>query len=421
MNTSSWVAAPLKRWADIRPSNIDKHSIEGEQEVQLCNYVDVYKNERITANLELMSATASDTQIARFTLQAQDVIATKDSETPTDIGIPAYVPEDMPGVVCGYHLTLLRPDPKRLHGGFLHWALQSAEAHAYFSTSALGITRYALNTVDFEMFPLKAPKLTEQERIASFLDKQTARIDALIAEKGNLVERLKEYRQSVVTAAITQGRPNDHTKFVQHTFLGKVPAAWHVGKFRHYVSVRSGQVDPEDENYSEMALIAPNHIESGTGRLLQTETAREQSAESGKYWCDAGDVIYSKIRPGLRKATMAPFDCLCSADMYPLKGQGQLSNKYLFWYLLSEPFSIFAVQESMRVAMPKLNRETLADAYVPLPPPSEQALIVKYVEEKILAIDAVIEHAQKHITRLGEYRSSLISAAITGQLPKLTP
>jgi type I restriction enzyme S subunit len=165
-----------------------------------------------------------------------------------------------------------------------------------------------------------------------------------------------------------------------------------------------------------MVLIAPNHIEARTGRLLQTETASEQAAESGKYWCDAGDVIYSKIRPGLRKATMAPFDCLCSADMYPLKGVGPLTNRYLFWYLLSEPFSDFAVQESMRVAMPKLNRETLADAVVPLPPPDEQARIVAYVEEAVGSIDSVIEHARVHIARLREYRSSLISATVTGQL-----
>jgi len=260
------------------------------------------------------------------------------------------------------------------------------------------------------------PEPAAQERIANFLDDKTARIDALISEKERLVERFVEYRQSIATTVVTQGVPGEHTEFCQHSFLGSIPACWIAGKFRHYVQFRSGQVDPEAELYLDMPLIAPNHVESGTGRLIETQSAREQAAESGKYWCDAGDVIYSKIRPALRKTVLAPCDCLCSADMYPLKGRGGLTNGYLFWYLLSEPFSTFAVQESARVAMPKLNRETLADAFVPLPSPEEQERIVAYITAKVAAIDLVVENAEDHIARLCEYRTSMISAAVTGQL-----
>lgn len=117
------------------PSNVDKHSVDGDK-VSLCNYVDVYKNERITDALNFMEATATEAQVSRFTLQAHDVIVTKDSEEPTDIGIPAYVPSSLPGVVCGYHLAVLRPSDERLYGGYLHCPLQSAEVKAYYSTAA---------------------------------------------------------------------------------------------------------------------------------------------------------------------------------------------------------------------------------------------------------------------------------------------
>ena len=273
-----------------------------------------------------------------------------------------------------------------------------------------------LSSLDVERLTIPVPPTHLLGPLVNFLDEQTARIDALIAEKDCLQERLSEYRRSLVSNAVTQGVPGRHTDLLRHDFLGFVPKGWGVGKFRHYVQVRSGQVNPEDQAYANLVLVAPNHIESGTGRLLSTESAVEQSAESGKYWCDAGDVIYSKIRPALRKATVAPFDCLCSADMYPLKGLGPLSNQYLFWYLLSEPFSDFAVQESMRVAMPKLNRETLADAVIPLPSPNEQTEIVAYVKRATAAVDDVASHVAEHIARLREYRSSLISAAVTGQL-----
>lgn len=313
-------------------------------------------------------------------------------------------------------LTVLRP-MQGTNAQFLNYVVQSEQFRQLGVGAMTGAGGLKRVPDDFTRnFEAPWPRPAEQERIANFLDEKTERIDALIAEKELLLERIAEYRRSLVSSAVTEGIPGRHSEFTPQPFLGYVPNMWRVGRFRHYVQVRSGQVDPENEAYSGMVLIAPNHIESGTGRLLSTETATEQAAESGKYWCDAGDVIYSKIRPALRKTTIAPFDCLCSADMYPLKGAGALSNEYLFWYLLSEPFSDFAVQESMRVAMPKLNRETLADAAIPLPSPEEQLEIVEYIKRSTKAVDSVAEHVSEHIDRLREYRSSLISAAVTGQL-----
>lgn len=127
----------------------------------------------------------------------------------------------------------------------------------------------------------------------------------------------------------------------------------------HY-SVVSGQVDPKDLNYSDLPLIAPNHIESRTGRITGIESASQQSAISGKYLFDQGAVIYSKIRPNLVKAAIAPCRGLCSADMYALITKSTLRNEYLLEILLSENFTQFAVSGSMRTGIPKLNREHLA-------------------------------------------------------------
>ena len=127
----------------------------------------------------------------------------------------------------------------------------------------------------------------------------------------------------------------------------------------HY-SVVSGQVDPKDSNYSDLPLIAPNHIESGTGRITEIESASQQAAISGKYLFDQGAVIYSKIRPNLVKAAIAPCRGLCSADMYALITKASLRNEYLLEILLSEHFTQFAVSGSMRTGIPKLNREHLA-------------------------------------------------------------
>lgn len=171
-------------------------------------------------------------------------------------------------------------------------------------------------------------------------------------------------------------------------------------------------MDPQTEGMDGLTLIAPNHVEASTGRLLSLETAGEQGAESGKYRCDKGDVIYSKIRPALRKVTVAPLDCLCSADMYPLKGCNGLSNRFLYWYLLSEPFSDFAHRESMRVAMPKLNRETLASATVPVPGLDEQDSIANFLDDKTARIDALIAQKVRLLELLVEQRLSVVERVL---------
>jgi type I restriction enzyme, S subunit len=121
-----------------------------------------------------------------------------------------------------------------------------------------------------------------------------------------------------------------------------------------------------------MVLVAPDHIEASTGRLLATKTAAEQRAISGKYVFDSGDVVYSKIRPYLRKAIVAKFPGLCSADMYPLKPGVDISSPFILAVLLGHHFSTYAESVSVRSGMPKINRAELADYSFALPPLSEQ-------------------------------------------------
>jgi len=97
-----WRTEPLGRIAQIRPSNVDKKSNQGEHPVRLCNYLDVYSRDYITKDLEFMEATATAAEIQQFGIDYGDVMITKDSETPDDIGIPAVVVDDISNLVCGY-------------------------------------------------------------------------------------------------------------------------------------------------------------------------------------------------------------------------------------------------------------------------------------------------------------------------------
>lgn len=264
---------------------------------------------------------------------------------------------------------------------------------------------------------MPVPPVSERERIVQCLDRETARIDALIEKKTRFIELLREKRQALITHAVTKGLyPNVKMKDSGVEWLVEVPEHWDVLGFQRCVFIAEGQVDPQKSPYRKMVLLAPNHIESGSGLLLYTETAEEQNAESGKYLCQKDDVVYSKIRPALRKVCIAPDLSLCSADMYPMRGHSGMSNQFLFWFLLSEPFSAFAVLEADRVAMPKINRESLNSVQIPRPPINEQMEIVAWVAQSTARLDNLRAKTERSIELLKERRSALITAAVTGQI-----
>src|SRR5262245_32707661 len=117
--SQAWEMTPLAEIADIRVSNVDKKFSQAEIPVRLCNYLDVYTNIYITERIDFMEASASQSEIDRFLLQRGDVIITKDSETPDDIGIPAVLVDQIENLVCGYHLALIRPDLDRVDPVYL--------------------------------------------------------------------------------------------------------------------------------------------------------------------------------------------------------------------------------------------------------------------------------------------------------------
>jgi type I restriction enzyme S subunit len=197
-------------------------------------------------------------------------------------------------------------------------------------------------------------------------------------------------------------------------WLEEIPALWDVRKWRYCCHVTEGQVAPDDERYRDRIMIAPNHIESGTGRILFTETAEQQGAISGKYLVKPGDLIYSKIRPALNKVCVATGDWLCSADMYPVKiTASELRARYLLYFMLSEPFVRLMVDESMRVAMPKVNREKLAPCPLLIPTPPEQHAITTFLDSETARIDALVAKKERLIDLLQEKRAALITRAVT--------
>ena len=333
-----------------------------------------------------------------------------------DVGQAACVTAEFEGANC-HALIVVATNEGKILGKFLSWCLNGDYGQRTLKSIQTGALHPHLNCGIVKYVHLPVPPIQEQQKILSFLDYETAKIDALIEKQQQLIALLGEKRQAVISHAVTKGlNPDVPMRDSGIEWLGEVPEHWEVKPFRHVFEISGGQVDPRAPRYNQMPLVAPNHIESGTGRLKSIESAQEQGAISGKYLVDENDIIYSKIRPSLRKVTLAPTKCLCSADMYALKPKDGGVSEYYARVLLSEYFSEIVVLEAMRVAMPKANRESLAPIPITTPPLSEQGDIADFIAKQSARFDSLELRATSAVDLLQERRTALISAAVTGKI-----
>lgn len=199
----NWEIKKLKYVSTTRVSNVDKKS-EDDNKVQLCNYVDVYKNEYITYDLDFMNATATKDQIEKFQLKKGDVIITKDSETADDIGIPAYVDiDDNKDIVCGYHLAIITPNNSVLLGKYLFRLLETKLLRAYFEVNSNGVTRYGLDIYSILNTSIILPPIPVQKVVIEYLDIEISKINKIIKTIKQEVELIEEYKKSLIYHAVT--------------------------------------------------------------------------------------------------------------------------------------------------------------------------------------------------------------------------
>lgn len=410
---SHWSVKRLKNLCSVSPSNVDKHSYDNERAVLLCNYTDVYYNELITRDLPFMVATASADQIRKFTLRAGDTIITKDSETADDIAISAYVPQDLEGVICGYHLSVVRPR-EGVCGSFIKRIFDSAYAKAYFEVAANGLTRVGLSQYAIDNLALPAPPHDEQVAVARFLDQETTKIDGLIAEQQRLIDLLHEKRQALISHAVTKGlNPDASLKRSGVEWLGDVPVSWTARRIGSLFKQqkRQGFLDRSVLSVYRDYGVVPKDSRDDNFNKTPEDLSSYQLVKPN-------DLVINKMKAWQGSLGVSALEGITSPDYVVFSPNHSEGSEYLHYLLRCQAMvSVYrSISNGIRPAQWRLEPDVFLSLTVFVPTLAEQQTIVDFIKVQTSAIDALVAEAERAISFLLERRTGLISAAVTGKI-----
>jgi len=425
-----WDVKRLRFLASYQNSNVDKKSYDEQQSVRLCNYTDVYYNESITDDLEFMEATASSAEIKSMTLNLGDVVITKDSENPSDIGIPAVVSEKLNNVVCGYHLTVIRThgdSPAR----FLHRAIQAIPSKAQFHIESPGVTRFGLSQGAIGNLWIASPPPHEAEKITAFIDREAERIDALVEKKTRFIALLKEKRQALITDAVT-GKFNVQTGKPYPTYrpsgvecLGDVPERWNFRKLGYECKLQGGYAFTASSFCNDgIPIIRMNNL--NRGELDLSEVARMPETESNpNVSLSEGDLLWGMSGSTGATGSLGNFAVVRDVDL-PCQLNQRVGrfvvnhNKIALSFLVKVVQSQYFYEQILLLvtgtAQFNVSSDQVQSCLVTLPTLEEQENIAAFLDRETGRIDALVEKTEKSIELLKERRSALITAAVTGKI-----
>ena len=411
-----WDVRRLRTVADMRVSNVDKHTNDGEVPVRLCNYVDVYKNDHITNNLPFMSATANQGEIERFRLQRHDVLITKDSETWDDIGNPALVTEEANDLICGYHLALLRPEDNTA-SAYLYRALQTKAVASQFHIGAHGVTRYGLTHSAIKSVLLPLPPLPEQQAIVRYLEHADGRIRRLVDAKRRLISLLEEERQAVINWAVTRGLdPNVPLKPSGVDWLGDMPAHWE----RRRLKTILRPIDQRSTSGDETLLS----LRRDHGVVVYADHFSRPSQSSsliGYKLVSVGQLVVNRLQANNGYVFDSTLEGLVSPDYSVFTERLPIHMTYLSDLLRTSSYRTYFRQNATGLGTGtagflRLYDERFLDTLVYLPPTSEQDAVIEHVAKATSMTNVAIGRARRQIELLEEYRTRLISDVVTGKL-----
>lgn len=402
---AGWTGGRLFEIADAWTSNVDKHTVEGQPPVRLCNYVDVYKNSSIVGALDFMCASATREQIEKFRIRVGDTLITKDSETADDIGVPAFVEYEADDLICGYHLAIVRPDRSKADPKYLYWVLDSEPIARQWSVTAAGVTRVGIRSTDLNKVTIPLPPLYEQRAIADYLDQETAQIDALVAKQEEFIGLLRERRQTVIRAATGWGQP--------------LPNGWTTSRLSHLFSSTGSGTTPANDDILGASNGDIAWVTTGELRERQIESTKKAISYSvlQKYSAlkvyPSGTLLVAMYGATIGRTGLLTMPAATNQACCALVGPVRAIAEFV-------EYSLVAGRERLLLdasggGQPNINQDKVRAFRIPVPAIDEQRSIVEHIKEQTSRIDTLIAKAEEHIALAKERRAALITAVVTGQ------
>lgn len=307
---------------------------------------------------------------------------------------------------------------------YLRWLLHHFDV-AHMKTLGAGV-RQTITFSDMGVCKVSLPQLESQARIANFLDDKTARIDALIAEKERLVKSLNEYQYSYSSRLMSRGMDDTvQMSPSSHPEIGAVPSHWLVTPLKFLGEVRSGVAKGKDHGDSDtvsLPYLRVANVQDGFVDLTEVLTIEVSKSDASRYLLQKGDVLMNEGGDNDKLGRGAVWE----GQIEPCIHQNHVFAVRLFDVEKAAWVSAFTSTDAARTYfylrskqstnLASINQSNVRELPVPMPPERERKTIMAELKRSTKATSDLIEHAEVHIARLREYRSSLISAAVTGQL-----
>lgn len=368
-----------------------------------------------------MRATASRAEIARFGLRIGDVIITKDSETPDDIGIPSLVDSAGSDLVCGYHLAMVRPLPDKVDATFLAKQLAQPRIARYFGQQANGSTRYGLSIAAIERTPIWLPLIEQQQSVG-----QLARhLDVAVTEWTDLISKLRNIRIGLIHDLLTRGidnngelrDPDRRPELFRNSVLGTIPISWTCSPLLEATDWYSGGT-PTRSEASWWTGAVPFLTPKDMKQLVLSDTTEHltpAAARSGSKLMDA-ETVFIVVR-GMILAHTFPV-CISTEpfafnqDLKAVSGRGPLKNWYLAHWFSANADNFLRRATEATHGTKKLDRDEIARIYIAVPPPNEQDEIVRRIEQTDTHLALYSDELQK----LEAIRCGLLADLLTSPL-----
>ncbi|MBE6494257.1 MAG: restriction endonuclease subunit S [Methanosphaera stadtmanae] len=348
-------------------------------------------------------------------INENDVLLVKDGATIGKTAIIEKLPKKM---AVNEHVFIIRKN-QRIISKLLYYLISSNLGFTQIKLTETGSAQPGinLNIADETYFTL-TPNLNEQKQIANYLDKKTSTIEENITKNKKLIELLKEKRTALINQTVTKGlNPDTPMKESGIKWIGKIPEHWKCRKISSLSNIKRGASprpidDPIyfDEN-GKYSWVRISNVTSSNKYLMETDQKLSKLGKSLSAPLEPGSIFIS-IAATVGKPIITKIKC-CVHDGFVYFENLNINEEFLYYIFEGgEPYKGLGKLGTQL----NLNRETIGQIYVPLPPVEEQKQISKYLDKKTEQIDKTIEKIERNIELLEEYKESLIHHIVTGKV-----